>query len=256
MKVVITRPPEQGIEFANLLKENTNNNSNRNSNNDFEPILIPTLKLVFKDVSVDLDKYDWVVFTSPRGVLGLFNNLDKSDINKIKNKKIGVIGIKTAKEFKRIFGRDVDVMPNEYTADYLLKVLKEHINKDEKILIPTTPSARDILHKNLNADIIYVYSSEEPNNLKDKLKELKDIIIEEEKNNKKIILTFTSGLTAKNFFKNSDDELFNLLKNHYIVSIGPITNRIVEHYGFKGYIPNEYTVEGMIEVIKSLKNRH
>ena len=90
MKVVITRPTEQGIKFANLLKKEDDN---------FEPILIPTLELVFKDVCVDLDKYDWVVFTSPRGVMGLFKNLDESGIKKINDKKIGVIGIESAKEF-------------------------------------------------------------------------------------------------------------------------------------------------------------
>ncbi|WP_421077750.1 uroporphyrinogen-III synthase [Methanothermococcus sp. Ax23] len=246
MKVVITRPTEQGIKFANLLKK---------EDDDFEPILIPTLELVFKDVCVDLDKYDWVVFTSPRGVMGLFKNLDESGIKKINDKKIGVIGIETAKEFKKIFKKDVNVIPNEYTADNLLEALKEHVKDDEKVLIPTTPSARDILHKNLNADLVFVYSSEEPNKIKNKLRELKNTIIKEENNNKKIILTFTSGLTAKNFFKNSDTELLNLLKNHYIVSIGPITNRVIEDYGFNGYIPKEYTVNGMIEVIKSLKNK-
>ena len=149
----------------------------------------------------------------------------------------------------------MNVIPNEYTADNLLEALKEHVKDDEKVLMPTTPSARDILHKNLNADLVFVYSSEEPNNIKNKLRELKNTIIKEENNNKKIILTFTSGLTAKNFFKNSDTELLNLLKNHYIVSIGPITNRVIEDYGFNGYIPKEYTVNGMIEVIKSLKNK-
>ena len=175
MKVVITRPTEQGIKFANLLKKEDDN---------FEPILIPTLELVFKDVCVDLDKYDWVVFTSPRGVMGLFKNLDESGIKKINDKKIGVIGIETAKEFKKIFKKDVNVIPNEYTADNLLEALKEHVKDDEKVLIPTTPSARDILHKNLNADLVFVYSSEEPNNIKNKLRELKNTIIKAENNNK------------------------------------------------------------------------
>ncbi|WP_292461234.1 uroporphyrinogen-III synthase [Methanothermococcus sp.] len=245
MKVIITRPMEQGIKFANVLKKE----------GDFEPILIPTLELIFKDVNVDLDNYDWLIFTSPRGVLGLFKNLDESGIKKIKDKKIGVIGIETAKEFKRIFKRDVDVIPKIYTADNLLEALKEHVKEDEKVLIPTTPSTRDILYKNLNADLMFVYHSKEPINIKNKLKELKNIIIKEENNNKKIILTFTSGLTAKNFFKNSDAELLTLLKNQYIVSIGPITNHVVEKYGFKGYIPKKYTINGMIEVIKSLKNK-
>ena len=249
MKVVITRPKKDGIHFAELLKK---------ENNAFEPILIPTLELKFKDVDIDLDKYQWIVFTSPRGVLGFFRNLDKEDIEKIKNKKIGTIGIETAKEFKKIFKKDVDVIPKKYTAECLLEALKKHVKSNEKILIPTTPSARDILHKNLNAELIFVYSSEEPDNIKSKLRDLKDIIKKEELNNKKIILTFTSGLTAKNFFKNADSELKEMLKNHYIVSIGPITKKTIDKYchgNLNSIIPKEYTIKGMIEVIKRLKNQ-
>ena len=248
MKVIITRPKENGIHFAELLKK---------EDDTYEPILIPTLELRFKDVDVDLDKYQWIVFTSPRGVLGFFRNLDEKDIEKVKNKKIGTIGIETAKEFKKIFKKDVDVIPDKYTADYLLEALKKHVKEDEKILIPTTPSSRDVLHKNLNADLIFVYSSEEPDDIKSKLMDLKNIILEEELNNKKIILTFTSGLTAKNFFKNADTELMEMLKNHYIVSIGPITKKTVDSYGYSAnsIIPDKYTVKGMIEIIKKLKNK-
>ncbi|MBW9220789.1 uroporphyrinogen-III synthase, partial [Methanothermococcus sp. SCGC AD-155-M21] len=118
MKVIITRPLEQGMEFANLLKK---------EGKDFEPILLPTLELIYNSITIDIDKYDWIVFTSPRGVKGLFKNLDEEGLKKIKKKKIGAIGIETAREFERTFNREVDVVPKEYTAESLLESLKEEI---------------------------------------------------------------------------------------------------------------------------------
>ena len=239
MKVVITRPLEEGKKFAKLLEEV----------GTFEPVLLPTLEIVYNDVDIDIGEYQWIVFTSPRGVRGLFRNLDERGLKEIRDKKIATIGRETAKEFKRIFNKDVDIVPERYTAEDLLEALKEVIG-DEKILIPTTPATRDVLSKHLNGDVVYVYYSKEPEDLEARIKKLKSMLLEEKG---KVVFTFTSGLTAKNFFKNLDKEFLEILKDHYIVSIGPITNKVVESYGFKGYIPKEYTVRGMIEVIKSLR---
>ncbi|AXI25512.1 uroporphyrinogen-III synthase [Methanofervidicoccus sp. A16] len=239
MKVIITRPLEEGKKFAKLLKEA----------GEFEPILLPTLEIVYRDVPIDIGEYQWIVFTSPRGVKGLFRNLDERGLREIREKKIGAIGKETAKEFKRVFNRDVDVVPDRYTAEDLLEVLKGVVG-DEKVLIPTTPATRDVLSRHLKGDVVYVYYSKEPEDLRDRIERLKNELLNE---NDKTVFTFTSGLTVKNFFKSLDEEFLEILKNHYIVSIGPITNKVVESYGFKGYIPKEYTVRGMIGVIKSLR---
>ena len=239
MKVVITRPLEEGRRFAQLLREA----------GPFEPVLLPTLEIVFRDVDIDIGKYRWIVFTSPRGVRGLYRNLDKEGLKEIKDKRIGAIGRETAREFKRIFNREVDVVPDRYTAEDLLEVLKGLVG-EERVLIPTTPATRDVLSRHLKGDIVYVYHSKEPEDLRYKIERLKNDLLREDE---KVVFTFTSGLTAKNFFKNLDHEFLKVLRDHYIVSIGPVTNEVVESYGFKGYIPREYTVKGMIEVIKSLR---
>ena len=128
-------------------------------------------------------------------VITLLKNIITEDFEKVVSKKIGVIGIETAKEFKNIFGRDVDVVPELYTAENLLEALKLEVKMDEKVLIPTTPSTRDVLKNGLDADLVFVYSSEEPVDISEKIKDLKKIIAEENKSNKKIVLTFTSSLT-------------------------------------------------------------
>ncbi|CAB3287637.1 Putative uroporphyrinogen-III synthase [Methanocaldococcus lauensis] len=238
MKVVITRPKERSGVFAKLLKKE-----------GFEPILFPTLEIVYnKDVNVDLNKYDWIIFTSPSGVIGLYNILDDRKKDRVKDKKIAVIGEKTAKTFKKYFGKSPDIIPKEYTAEKLLEELKKVINGNERFLIPTTPSTRDILKNNLNADLLFVYNSVEPKNLKEKFEKLKKELKDE-----KFILTFTSGLTAKNFFKYVDKEFSKIIEKNYIVAIGPITGKVIEEFGFKPLLPKIYTIEGIMEVIKNIK---
>ncbi|ACV25297.1 uroporphyrinogen-III synthase [Methanocaldococcus fervens] len=238
MKVVITRPKERADVFSKLLKKE-----------GFEPIIFPTLELIYnKDIKVNLDNYDWIVFTSPSGVIGLYNIIEEAQREEVKNKKIAVIGEKTAKAFKEYFGREVDVMPKEYTAESLLEEIKKTAKSDDKFLIPTTPSTRDVLKNNLNADLLFVYKSVEPENLKENIEKLKENIKDE-----RFILTFTSGLTAKNFFKYVDDEFAEIIKNNYIVAIGPITAKVIEEFGFKPLIPKIYTIEGILEVIKMIK---
>lgn len=242
MKVVITRPLEKGKDFSRMLEDA-----------GFETVVIPTLELVFKKAEINLEKYSWIVFTSPRGIEGFFKNLISKDIEKVLTKKIGAIGIETAKEFEKIFEKPVDVIPELYTAEHLLEALKKEVKTGEKVLVPTTPSTRDVLKEGLNADLIFVYSSEEPENISEKLEELEKQVVSENKNNKKVILTFTSGLTAKNFFKHCTPEFLEVLKEQYIISIGPITKKNVDSFGFDSLMPEKnYTVEGMLSIIKAL----
>jgi len=237
MKVVITRPKERANIFAELLKKD-----------GFQPIIFPTLKLVYnKDVKVDLDNYNWIVFTSPSGVVGLYNIIAHQK-EKVKNKKIAVIGEKTAKTFKKYFGKEPDIIPKKYTAESLLEEIKKVVKEGDNFLIPTTPSTRDVLKNNLNADLLFVYKSVEPENLKEKIERLKEEIKDEN-----FILTFTSGLTAKNFFKYVDDEFADIIKDNHIIAIGPITAKVIKEFGFKALTPEIYTIEGMLRVIKALK---
>ncbi|WP_456374114.1 uroporphyrinogen-III synthase, partial [Methanocaldococcus sp.] len=99
-----------------------------------------------------------------------------------------------------------------------------------------------------NADLLFVYNSVEPKNLKEKIEKLKKELKDE-----KFILTFTSGLTAKNFFKYVDNEFSKIIEKNYIVAIGPITGKVIEEFGFKPLLPKIYTIEGIIEVIKNIK---
>lgn len=92
MKVVITRPKERADVFASLLKKE-----------GFEPIIFPTLEIVYnKDLDVNLDSYDWIAFTSPSGVIGLYNILTENERENVKNKKLQLLEKKQQKLLKNI----------------------------------------------------------------------------------------------------------------------------------------------------------
>ncbi|ACX72243.1 Uroporphyrinogen III synthase HEM4 [Methanocaldococcus vulcanius M7] len=242
MKVVITRPKERAEAFSTILKKE-----------NFDPIIFPTLKLEYnKDLKIDLDEYGWIIFTSPSGVIGLNNILSEKEKENVKDKKIAAIGEKTAKMVKKIFGKYPDIVPKQYTAECLLEEIKKRADKNDRFLVPTTPSTRDILKNNLNADLVFVYKSVEPENLKENMEVLKETL----KNEERFIITFTSGLTAKNFFKYVDDEFYQMIKNNYIVAIGPITAKVIQKFGINPKIPDKYTIEGMLEVIKSIRREN
>ncbi|WP_423793345.1 uroporphyrinogen-III synthase [Methanocaldococcus indicus] len=234
MDVIITRPKERAKAFLEILKKE-----------GFNPIILPTIEIVYKKVNINLDKYNWIIFTSPSGVIGLYKNLKDKNLD---NKKIAVIGEKTNKTLKKYFNREADIIPSEYTAEKLLEEIKKVAKRDDKFLFPTTPATRDILKNNLNVDLVYVYSSEEPKDLKEKINNLKNHL-----KDKKFILTFTSSLTAKNFFKYVDDEFYNTIKNNYVVAIGPITAKTLEELNLSPITPKKYTIEGMLKEIKKLR---
>lgn len=61
------------------------------------------------------------------------------------------------------------------------------------------------------------------------------------------------ALLQKNFFKHCSPEFLEILKKQYIVSIGPITKKNVDSFGFDSLMPEKnYTVEAMVPVIKAL----
>ncbi len=265
MKIVITRPSELSHKFIDLLIGD-NRVDNFNCDCHFEPLLIPTLEINFKKINIDLNKYNWIIFTSPRGVMGLYKNKNNIKNFDLSNKKIGVIGEETNKELYKLFNRYADVIPEKYVGEGFLNELKKHITENDKILLPTTPASRDVLYKNLNCDVVHVYSSEKPEDIKLKIGNLKEITKYENLQNKKIIITFTSGLTAKNFFDNCDNEIMKLLNGHYFVSIGPITKKVVDEYldkyknkyniNYSSLMPEKYTIEEMAKLIKNIKNNN
>lgn len=228
--------------------------------------VVPTLelKIVCSETLLNLfkklNKLDWLIFTSPTAVNSVFQfcpNL-KEKLNP--KCKIGVIGPKTSKSLED-YGLNSDLIPNDYTAEGLLKEFENYDIKDKLIGIPRTMSARKVLPNELikrgaNVIVAKAYESNSPQD-KTKIKNL----INQIKNYEIDAITFTSPLTVHNLIKelNESDkkEVIERLNSDkiYVAAIGPITDKALKEYNIKALFPEKYTVRNMLENLFNEMNK-
>ena len=119
-----------------------------------EVFVAPTLELKNKnsDSLKELVKYaedlDWLVFTSPSSIESIFEFYPDFKEKVSLDCEIATIGHKT-EEVAFSYGFDVDLVPEDYTAESLLKSLEKTNVRNKIIGIPRTLAARDILPKGL-----------------------------------------------------------------------------------------------------------
>lgn len=236
--IVVTRPKSQAYEFIKLLEEQGANIIPFPTIQIFPPTSYKALDKAINSI----EQYDWIVFTSVNGVKSFFNRLKElnKDIRELHRAKIATIGEVTAKEIENL-GIKVDVVPNDFKAEGLLRIFKKEKIKDSKMLIPRAKVARDILPESLmkigaKVDVVTAYVTKQPP--KTKAKNITKLLNE----NKIDMITFTSSSTARNFFELIPD--FKQKKNRPLfASIGPITAKTLGESGFKStIIPKKYTV--------------
>jgi uroporphyrinogen-III synthase len=224
-----------------------------------EAFVAPTLELKLKNTDslkelVELaDDLDWLIFTSPTSIESIFEfHPDfREKINQ--NCEIAAIGHKT-EEVAYSYGFSVDLVPEDYTAEGLLKALEKVNIRNSLVGLPRTLSARNTLPEGLEklgADVILAESYESiiPSDTA-KI----EVLIEKILNSKIDAITFTSPLTAKHLFKIATDDqipkLVNKLSTNVLsVAIGPITSKTLEKLGVNAIHPKIYTVEKMMELL-------
>ena len=242
--VAITRPADRAKKACEIVEKLGGS-----------AVLAPTLDLKpvntdsLKDLVKNKDSLDWIVFTSPTTIDSF--NLFYPDFFNDLNCKVAVIGNKTGSLLKKQ-GIEVDLMPDDFTAEGLVEEFTKLDIRKKTIGIPRTASARATLPeglKNLDNNVIVAeaYKSLFPMDEKS----VKDLIAKIE-NSEIDAITFTSPLTVHNFFKISEDneKLVNLLSDKLLtVAIGPITGNILDDYKVKYIYPDTYTVPDMMELL-------
>src|SRR5581483_10262370 len=114
-RIVVTRAREQAGPFVRQLTEL-----------GAEVLEVPTIKIVppgperrqgIVDALLELNSYDWLVFTSPNGVTAFFELFFKrfQDLRDIGGVRIAAIGPATAARLRELH-LQVDLMPDEATA--------------------------------------------------------------------------------------------------------------------------------------------
>ncbi len=196
-----------------------------------------------------IDSFEWLVFTSQNGVRFFVMALDELGIplSRLKNKKIAVVGKKTA-EAVRKYHLKVDFIPSKFTTAALANELENIEGK--KILMAranlATPLLTEILKKKgaIITDIpIYKTSFIENDN-----PEFENLL----KNQQIYCITFTSPSTVKGFLNNIiNSSLRNEVFSLPVLSIGPVTTKALEENGFqKIYTADIFTINGMIAKLK------
>ena len=242
--VAITRPKDRAKKACEIV-ERLGGSAILAPTLDLEPVNTESLKyLVSKK-----DELDWIIFTSPTTIVSL--NKFYPEFIKNLNCKLAVIGNKTGRLAEKN-GLTVDLMPEDFTAEGLIKEFKKREITGKTIGIPRTASARAVLPQELEKlgnEIILAeaYKSLFPMD-EDAVKEL----IQKIENNEIDAITFTSPLTVENFFKIADDntKLAEIVNNNLLtVCIGPITAKVLEKYNIAHIYPDTYTVPDMMELL-------
>ena len=242
--VAITRPKDRAKKACEIVEKLGG-----------EAILAPTLDLKpvntqsLKNLVANKDELDWIVFTSPTTIVSL--NKFYPDFLGNLDCKIAVIGNKTGKLVEKQ-GLTVDLMPDEFTAEGLIEEFKKNGITDKTIGIPRTASARPVLPEELEKLGNTVILAEAYKSLFPMDEKAVEELIQKIENKEIDAITFTSPLTVENFFTIADDkqkiaELLN--ENLLVVSIGPITARVLDKYEVKNIYPDTYTVPDMMELL-------
>jgi uroporphyrinogen III methyltransferase/synthase len=248
-RVLVTREHSEGFEPLEELGA--------------ELIEFPTIEIVppedYSELDSAIDKietYDWLILTSRNGVKYFFKRVFEKDrdIRDLKGIKICAVGSKTSEEIKR-YGIKVDLIPEEFSSEGLIKLLselraknKERGLKGMKFLLPRAEKAREIFPEKVrefggHIDLPVAYRAVKPEIHGKRLKRFL-------KEGRISIATFTSAATFNNFVDIMGEKADELLKGVTIAVIGPVTAKAIVKAGLKvDIMPKQATIEALVQDI-------
>lgn len=244
-KILVTRSRSQASKLTTALEEL-----------GAECIEAPAIKIVppvdnyeALDKAIgQLDKYNWLIFTSTNGVEHFWHRLvaGGKDARVLYKARICAIGTATAQALA-CRGITADVVPERYQAEGIIEALDNELIVGTKILIPRAAEARALLPEALTkagaqVDVVAAYETVMGDA---EAVEIRDSLAKGEID----VVTFTSSSTVKNLLKLIKDT--ELLKEVQLAAIGPITAETMQKNGLTAdIVAAEYTIEGLVQSIK------
>jgi uroporphyrinogen III methyltransferase / synthase len=213
----------------------------------------PTERQAIADVLLELNAYDWLIFTSPNGVDAFFEYFFKAfdDLRDIGGVRIAAVGPATAAKIREQRLK-VDLTPDEYTAAKIAGALAKYESIENlKILLLRAEVANKDLPKKLEelgaiVDDVAVYKTEPET---------------EDRNGAAARLledgadwiTFTSSSTVDNFNARFDlKQLAGRWPQLKLASIGPETSKAIAALDLKPAVEaKEHTIEGLVKALES-----
>jgi uroporphyrinogen III methyltransferase/synthase len=239
---VVTRSADQAAEFSERLRAL-----------GADAIELPAISIHPPEDPTHLDQaierlasYDWLIFTSVNGVRFFMERLDRSarDLRSLKA-RICAIGPATRRAVEKLHLK-VDLMPEEYVAESLVKAFTGEKLAGQRILLPRAAVARDLIPTELGrlgaqVDVVEAYRNIVP---EDAASRTREIFAASKKPN---WVTFTSSSTVKNLLAAAGQEA---LKGVRIASIGPVTSETARSHGLTVEVEaKQYTLDGLIRAL-------
>jgi uroporphyrinogen-III synthase len=202
----------------------------------------------------DLGNYDWLILTSVNGVEAMWERIGKLRVTKKRweHLKISAIGPATKRAIEKR-GRRVDVVPEEYVAESVVKSLRRRV-KGKRILLVRAKVARDVIPNELRnagarVDVMEAYETIVPKSSRTRLRAaLKD------PRKRPDVVTFTSSSTVKNFVTllgaSRRTRRPAQLQGVTLASIGPVTSATLRELGLGVDVEaKQFTIPGLVKAI-------
>jgi uroporphyrinogen III methyltransferase/synthase len=244
MRVVITRPPQQSAELIQGLTKA-----------GFEVIRFPVIQIEPPDdmgpldsALRELERFDWVVFTSGNAVANVMERLETLEIQFPDSVKVAAIGPKTAEQLYE-FEIKPDSIPEVFVGEALVSSLGDLTGLD--LLLPTADIARDTVPEAIRAAggrprVVTAYHTRPPEADPEGLAQLRAGAD---------FLTFTSGSTVRNFVDLASGaglDPLNLPGGPVAACIGPKTAQAARSAGFRvDVVADNYTAAGLVEALET-----
>ncbi len=205
----------------------------------------------------NLKTYDWLILTSVNGVDAMWSRLQKLRATRTLRTltvslRIAAIGPATKKAIEKR-GLTVDVVPQEYVAESVVRSLRAKV-KGKRVLLVRAKVARDVIPRELrkagaHVDVVEAYETVVPLSSR---RQLHAALKNPE--TRPQVVTFTSSSTVRNFVallgaKHSAP--LRKLDGILMSSIGPVTSATLREVGLRPVIQaKEFTIPGLVSAIR------
>ncbi len=211
----------------------------------------PTRREDVVDALIELNSYDWLVFTSPNGVSIFFEYFFRQfhDLRDIGGAKIAAVGPATANKLKELH-LQVDLMPSEAVGVEIAEEFAEYESIENlricllraEVANPDLPKALEALGGIVDDIGLYktVAETEDRDGAAAKLMESGADWI-----------TFTSGSTVRHFHARFDlAAVIKKFPQTKVASIGPETSKVMQSIGVTPTIEaKEHTIDGLVQSV-------
>jgi len=246
--VLVTRQQEQASELIEEVEKRGG-----------EVLLFPTIRILPPEswdacdrVSTSLPDYNGLFVTSTNGAVRFFNRLRERNIpfSSLGNCRIYAVGKKTCDAVKG-FGLNVHLVPEEFSAASLAKVLPDEVVRGSRYLFPCGNLATGTLERALRergaiVDTVVVYRTVAPDEM-DARPIIQRILAGDID-----VISFASPSAARNFVAVIPGDIApRLFEKARIAVIGPTTQKALRELGLRAdIVAAEATSSGLARAIE------